>query len=64
MTQGIIWNILGADDVDNPLDAGFIFLFSGSVFVNNIMEKWKDGYAWNCQDMDIRSNRLDYLTPD
>ena len=50
------------DDRLNPLDTGFLFLFSGSLFVGNITEYRMDGYSWNFQDMDSRSNGLDCLT--
>ena len=52
------------DDAFNPLNTGFIFLFSGSVFVINIMEIQIDGYSRNFQDMDTRSNWLDCFTLD
>ena len=35
----------------NPLDRGSIFLFSGSVLDNKIMEKWVNGFSWKFQDM-------------
>ena len=36
MIQGTIWNISVMLHLTPPLGAGFIFLFSGSVFVRNI----------------------------
>ena len=33
------------DDAFNPLNTGFIFLFSGSVFATNIMEIQINGYS-------------------
>ena len=35
----------------NSFDPGSIFLFSGSVFVSNIMEKQLNGFSWNFHDM-------------
>ena len=35
----------------NPLGPGLIFLFYGSVFASNIMEKQVNGFSWNFQDM-------------
>ena len=34
------------DDAFNALDTGFIFLFSGSMFLSNITEYWMDVYSW------------------
>ena len=33
------------DDRFNPLDTGFLFIFSGSVFVGNITEYRMDGHS-------------------
>ena len=35
------------DIVVNPLNPGSIFLFSGSVFVSNIIEKRVNDFLWN-----------------
>ena len=46
------------DDRFNPLGIGFPFLFSGSVFVGNIIEYRMGGHLSTFQDMDTRHNRL------
>ena len=35
------------DIMINPLNPGSIYLFPGSVFVCNIMEKRANGFSWN-----------------
>ena len=45
----IDWNI--KDVAFNPLDPGPIFLFSGFVFVSNIMEKRVNEFTWHFHDM-------------
>ena len=48
----------------NFLNTGSIFLFSGSVFVTNIMGIQINGYSWNFDDMDTRSIWLACFTLD
>ena len=48
------------DDRFNPLGIGFLFLFSRSVFVDNITEYRMDGHSWNFQDMDTRRNLINF----
>ena len=42
------------DDRFNPMGTGFLFLFSGSVFVGNITEYRRDGHSWHFLDMDTQ----------
>ena len=46
------------DVMVNPLNPGSIYVFPGSVFLCNIMEKWVNGFSWNFMKRQARHKKL------